>query len=228
VLRPWSGQNFANVSVSGGSDNMKYFVSLSSRTQEGYYYNSGVKYNQYDFRSNLDGNINKYISIGVDLSGRMEDRNFPTRSAGSIFRMVMRGKPNLPAYWPNGMPGPDIEYGDNPVVVSTKATGYDRDKRYVLNTNLRLNVKIPWVEGLSFTGNAAIDKSIRFNKTFQTPWYLYSWDGQTRDASGEPVLVKGKKGFDKSCFESIYGRQPGSSFERAVKLRENFRFSSFN
>jgi TonB-linked SusC/RagA family outer membrane protein len=196
VLRPWSGQNYANVSVSGGSENMKYFVSLSSRTQEGYYYNSGVKYNQYDFRSNLDGNINKYISLGVDLSGRMEDRNFPTRSAGSIFRMVMRGKPNLPAYWPNGMPGPDIEYGDNPVVVSTKATGYDRDKRYVLNTNLRLNVKVPWVEGLSFTGNAAIDKSIRFNKTFQTPWYLYSWDGQTRDANGEPVLAKGKKGFE--------------------------------
>jgi hypothetical protein len=60
----------------------------------------------------------------------MEDRNFPTRSANDIFRMVMRGKPNLPAYWPNGTPGPDIEYGNNPVVVSTKATGYDRDKNY--------------------------------------------------------------------------------------------------
>jgi len=196
VLRPWSGQNFGNLSVSGGSDNMKYFVSLSSRSQEGYYYNSGTKYNQYDFRSNLDGNINKYVSLSVDLSGRMEDRNFPSRSAGSIFRMVMRGKPNLPAYWPNGMPGPDIEYGDNPVVVSTKATGYNRDKRYVVNTNFKVNVKIPWVDGLSFTGNAAIDKNIVFNKNWQTPWYLYSWDGRTRNANNEPVLVRGKKGFD--------------------------------
>jgi len=81
-------------------------------------------------------------------------------------------------------------------VVSTKATGYDRDKRYIANTNFRLNFKVPGVEGLSFTGNAAIDKSIRFNKTFRTPWYLYSWDGATRDANGEPVLVKGKKGFE--------------------------------
>ena len=39
--------------------------------------------------------------------------------------------------------GPNIEYGDNPVVVSTKATGYDHDKRYVLNSNIKLNVKIP-------------------------------------------------------------------------------------
>ncbi len=196
VLRPWSGQNYANVSVAGGSENVKYFVSLSSRSQEGYYYNSGTKYNQYDFRSNLDANINKYIKLSVDMSGRMEDRNFPTRSAGNIFRMVMRGKPNLPAYWPNGLPGPDIEYGDNPVVVSTKATGYDHDKRYILNSNFKLNIDIPWIQGLSFTGNAAIDKAIRFDKTFQTPWYLYSWDGQTRDANGDPVLVKGKKGFD--------------------------------
>lgn len=196
VIRPWSGQNQGNVSVSGGSDNMKYFVSLTSRSQDGYYFNSGTKYNQYDFRSNLDGNITKNISIAVDLSGRMEDRNFPTRSAGSIFRSVMRGKPNMTAYWPDGTPGPDIEYGDNPVVISTKATGYDRDKRYVFNSNTKLNVKIPWVEGLSFTANAALDKNMRFNKTFQTPWYLYSWDGTTRDANGKPVLIKGKKGFE--------------------------------
>ncbi len=195
VLRPWSGQNYANVSLNGGSENMKYFVSLSSRGQEGYYYNSGVKYNQYDFRTNLDANISKNISLGVDVAGRMEDRNFPTRSAGSIFRMVMRGKPNEIAYWPNGLPGPDIEYGDNPVVVSTKATGYDHDKWYVLNTNAKLNIKIPWVPGLSFTGNAAIDKGFNFHKVWRTPWYLYTWDGVTVDASGTPVLEKSQKGF---------------------------------
>ncbi|WP_347157927.1 SusC/RagA family TonB-linked outer membrane protein [Pontibacter chitinilyticus] len=196
VIKPWSGQNQANVSVSGGSDNMRYFVALTTRSQNGFYFNSGTKYNQYDFRSNLDANITKNISLGVDLSGRMEDRNFPTRGAGGIFRMVMRGKPTLPAYWPDGTPGPDIEYGDNPVVVSTKATGYDHDKRYEVNSNFKLNVEIPWVQGLSVTGNAAIDKGFRFRKLWQTPWYLYSWDGSTMDANGNPVLIKGKKGFD--------------------------------
>jgi hypothetical protein len=70
VLKPWSGQNLGNVSISGGSENMRYFVSLSSRSQEGFYFNSGTKYNQYDFRSNLDGNINKYLSFSVDLTGQ--------------------------------------------------------------------------------------------------------------------------------------------------------------
>ncbi|WP_018616099.1 SusC/RagA family TonB-linked outer membrane protein [Segetibacter koreensis] len=195
VLRPWSGQNYANISINGGNEAVKYFVSLSKKGQEGYYKNSGTKYNQYDFRSNLDANVSKNISLSFDVAGRMEDRNFPTRSAGSIFRMVMRGKPNETAYWPNGTPGPDIEYGDNPVVVSTKATGYDHDKLYVLNSNAKLNVKIPWIEGLSFTGNAAIDKGFDFHKLWQTPWFLYSWNGVDRDASGQPVLQKSQKGF---------------------------------
>jgi len=195
VLKPWSGQNYGNVSVSGGSENLRVFAALSARSQDGYYYNSGTKYNQYDFRTNIDANITKDLTLSIDVAGRAENRNYPTRSAGDIFRMVMRGKPNETAYWPNGMPGPDIEYGDNPVVVSTKATGYNHDKLYTVNSNARLTYKIPFIKGLSLTGNAALDKGFNFDKVWQTPWFLYSWDGVTRDASGTPVLEKSQKGF---------------------------------
>ena len=193
VLKPWSGQNYGNLSLGGGSEAVKYFVSVSRRSQEGFYYNSGTKYNQYDFRTNLDAAINKNISLAVDVAFRNEDRNFPVRSAGEIFRMVFRGKPIFAGYWPNGLPGPDIEYGDNPVVVSTKATGYDHDKRYVVNSNAKLIIKIPWVAGLSLTGNAALDKGFRFRKRWRTPWYLYSFDGF--DANNQPKTTRSKKGF---------------------------------
>ncbi|PWU00425.1 MAG: SusC/RagA family TonB-linked outer membrane protein [Bacteroidetes bacterium] len=196
TLKPRSAQNNASITISGGADALRYFVSLGARTQEGDYYHSATQYNQYDFRSNLDGKISKNINVAVDVAGRMEDRNFPTRGAGSIFRMVQRGKPTLPAYWPNGLPGPDIEYGDNPVVISTDATGYDHDKYYVLNSNLKLNINIPWVKGLSVSGNAALDKGFDFRKTWSTPWYLYTWDYTTYDANGQPLLVKGKRGYD--------------------------------
>ncbi len=196
TLKKHSQQNAYNVTLSGGNEAVRYFVSLGAKTQEGNYYHSATKYNQYDFRTNLDGKISKNISLAFDVAGRMEDRSFPVRGSGSIFRMVMRGKPTLPAYWPDGTPGPDIEYGDNPVVISTDATGYDKDKFYTVNSNLRLNINIPWVKGLSISGNAAIDKGFDFRKTWQTPWFLYSWDYQTYDANNKPVLTKGKRGFD--------------------------------
>ena len=96
VLKPWSGQNYGNVSVSGGNENLRVFAALSARSQDGYYYNSGTKYNQYDFRTNLDANITKDLTLSIDMAGRAENRNYPTRSAGSIFRMVMRGNQMKP------------------------------------------------------------------------------------------------------------------------------------
>lgn len=197
TLKPWSQQHIGNVSLSGGTERINYYVSASARTQDGMYYNSGTRYNQYDFRTNLDGKISNNIKLGINVSGRMEDRNYPTRSAQDIFRMIMRGKPHMPAYWPTGEPGPDIEYGDNPVVVSTKATGYDHDKDYVLNSNFILDVNIPWIKGLSFKGNAAIDKTLGYRKIWQTPWYLYSWDGVSTNPDGDPLLVKGQKGYSE-------------------------------
>ncbi len=189
VFKPWSNQNHENVSISGGTENMKYFLSLGAKFEDGYYKHSATNYKQYDFRTNIDGKVNKYINVAFDVAGREELKNYPTRSSSSIFRMLMRGKPNMPAYWPDGTPGPDIEYGDNPAVTSTDATGYDRNKNYVLESNLRTVIVIPWVNGLSVTANASIDKTFNFHKKFETPWYLYTWDG-----GAEHKVTKGIRG----------------------------------
>jgi len=191
VFKDWSSQNQQNASISGGNENMKYFISIGAKFQDGNYKNSATNYKQYDFRTNIDGKVNKYVSLAFDVAGREELRNYPTRSASSVFRMLMRGKPNMPAYWPDGTPGPDIEYGDNPAVTTTSATGYDMDKRYILESNLRTVVIIPWVNGLSVTANASFDKNFKFHKKFETPWYLYTWDG-----NADHKLTKGKRGLE--------------------------------
>ncbi len=192
VFKPWSLQHYENVSVRGGSERLKYYLSFGNRFQDAIYYNSATYYSQQDFRSNIDGKITDNIDLSFDVAGRSENRHFPTVSRGNSFRMLMRGKPNMPAFWPNGDPGPDIEYGHNPAVTTTDATGYDDDRNYHLETNLRLNVKIPWVEGLAVQGNFSYDKHIRYRKTFETPWYLYTWNGSTSD----PQTIRGKRGLD--------------------------------
>jgi TonB-linked SusC/RagA family outer membrane protein len=224
VFKPWSMQNQVNASISGGTDNMKYFLSLGTRFQDGIYRNSATNYKQYDFRTNIDGRISNNIAVAFDVSGRQEVRDFPTRSAGSIFRMLMRGKPNMPAYWPNGDPGPDIEYGDNPAVTSTSATGYDKDKRYILESNLRTNINIPWIKGLLLTANASFDKAFQFQKRFETPWYLYTWDG-----NADHVTTKGKRGLDApQLTENAYDRQKVTvnaylTYERLFAAKHNIK-----
>ncbi len=196
-----SPQRYGNLSLSGGVEKIKYFVSIGSNYQDAIYKNSATNYSQADFRSNLDAKISDNIHLSFDLTGRQENRNYSGVGAGggegalNIFWALNRAYPYLPARWPNGEPGPDVEYGANPVVIVTDATGYDKRKTYVMESNMKLVINIPWVKGLSLTGNAAIDKTFMNRKRFQKPWDLYTWDGTTLDANNEPVVSPAKKGF---------------------------------
>lgn len=198
TLKAWSPQTKHNLQMSGGSENIKYLASLGYQNQDAYYKNSATGYDQYDLRLNLDAKINEYVNLSVGLMGREEQRRFPTKAASAIFRMQMRGKPNQPAFWPNGLPGPDIENGENPVVITTNQTGYETDKQSYFQTNGQLDIKIPWVQGLKFTGTAAIDKRVRAQKRWETPWTLYE-KGTGFEADGKtPTLVASKRGDRKS------------------------------
>ncbi|MBD3630100.1 TonB-dependent receptor [Cyclobacterium sp.] len=194
TLKTWSPQVRHNLQLNGGSENVQYMASLGYQNQDAYYKNSATGYKQYDMRINLDAKINEYVDLQLGVLARQEYRFFPTRGAGAIFRMQMRGKPHEPAFWPDGRPGPDIENGENPVVITTNATGYDRDTRNYFQTNGALNVKIPGVEGLKFQGTAAVDNLSRFQKRWETPWTLYQ-RGSGFEADGvTPVLVPSLRG----------------------------------
>ncbi|MCF2488914.1 TonB-dependent receptor [Dyadobacter sp. CY347] len=192
VIRKWSPQQRHNLQLTGGSENIKYLASLGHINQEGNYVNSATGYKQYDMRINLDTKINKYVSANLGLTLREEFRRFPNGGgAGDIFRMLMRGKPTEIAIWPDGRPGPDIENGQNPAVITTNTTGYNHDKRDYIQTNGSLEILIPGVEGLKVNAMAAIDKQIRRQKSFQKPWTLYFWDKKTYEADGTSPFLTG-------------------------------------
>lgn len=198
VIKPWSIQQYANVSLRGGSDKIKYFVSGGTNYEDGIFYHSANYYKQVDFRSNIDANVSKNIHLSVDLSGGQQDAHYPGTGIGggalNTWWALNRQYPYLPAYWPNGLPGPDVEYGQNPVLTTTNATGYQLDRTYLLQSNVKLDIKIPWIDGLSVTGNVAYDKTILNHKQWEKPWYVYTWDGSSYDANKVPVLVKGIRG----------------------------------
>jgi TonB-linked outer membrane protein, SusC/RagA family len=191
TLKNWSPQQRHNMQISGGSDAVRYLASVGYNNQDAYYKNSATGYKQYDMRLNLDARINKYVNTNLGITAREEYRFFPTVGAQPIFRMLMRGKPTEPEVWPNGLPGPDIENGQNPIVITTNQTGYDKDRRDYFQTNGRVELTIPGVEGLKLTGFAAVDKYIRRTKKWETPWYLYNWDKTSFEADGiTPKLTR--------------------------------------
>jgi TonB-linked SusC/RagA family outer membrane protein len=191
AFKVWSPQSRHNLQVSGGSETVKYLASIGYLNQDAYYKNSATNYKQYNLRFNLDAKVNKYINTSLGIMVREESRNFPTQSAGSIFRMLMRGRPTDPEIWPNGLPGPDIENGQNPIVITTNQTGYQKNPTDYVQTNGKVEITNPWISGLKLTLMGSLDKTINRSKTWETPWYLYTWDKITYEADGvTPKLTK--------------------------------------
>ena len=230
TIKPWSLQQYANVSLSGGNDRIKYFVAGGTTYQDGIFYNSATFYKQANFQSNLDARITDNIHLSADLSGREQDNHYPgANGAGSgggalnTWWALNRQYPYLPAFWPNGLPGPDVEYGQNPVITTTNATGYQLDKTYILQSNLKLDITIPWVKGLSISGSVSYDKNILNHKQFEKPWYVYTWDGLTKDANNVPVLVKGMRGVtDARLWQGMIDGS-GSTLKALINYQHSIR-----
>lgn len=184
TFKDWSQQRVHNASLEGGTDKYQYFVNFGHKYTDGLYQNSANNYKQFNLRMNVDAQINDYIKVSTQLMGREENRNYPSQGAGDLLWFTSRGRPTDQAYWPNGLPGPAQEYGRNPVVASTAATGYDRDKRYYIQTNAKVDITQPWIEGLKFSASVTYDKYIKNRKRWFQPWTLYDWDKVSYEADG--------------------------------------------
>jgi TonB-linked SusC/RagA family outer membrane protein len=188
VLKSSTLQNEQSLSVTGGSEDVKYYVSAGTIYQDGLYKDGTTKYHQYNFRSNIDANVTKRLKVGLSLSGREEDRLFPQSSAGNIFRSIYRAYPTVAAFYPNGLPTYGIE-GNNPAVQVTDIGGTNSNPTQTFNGILHGSYAIPGIDGLSLDGFFSVDKSDAFDKSFSKPYDVYQYSSGTDTYS--PVLVGG-------------------------------------
>eukprot|EP01136_Pigoraptor_vietnamica_P015036 Opistho-1_new@57709 len=120
TLKSVALQNQHSLSINGGTDNTKYYLSLGTIYQDGLYRNGVTQYKQYNFRSNVEANITDNFKVSLSLAGRQEDRQYPTSSAGNVFRSIYRAYPTVVSVYPNGLPSTGVE-NNNPVVLGTSA-----------------------------------------------------------------------------------------------------------
>ena len=177
-LRKAAPQSKHSITLRGGTDNLKYFVSLGALTQDGIYKKGVTKYSQYNVRSNIDADITDRLRFSLNISGRQEDRLSSIASSGTIFRGIYRAYPTLVAVYPNGLPSTGIELL-NPVVMPTDIGGVSKNPQYTLNTVIKLTYEIPGIKGLTVDGTLALDKSWEFSKAFSEPYSLYSYNSTT-------------------------------------------------
>ena len=101
TLRPQAVQTQHNLSINGGTDKVRYFVSAGFFSQGGQYnqthlikeFDANRKYTRYNFRSNFDFEVTKRLKASIDLSSQTENITGPNTNAVGIFENLSRANP---------------------------------------------------------------------------------------------------------------------------------------
>jgi TonB-linked SusC/RagA family outer membrane protein len=207
-----------NISVRGGTDKAKYFVSGGMLDQDGVVENTNFK--RYNVRSNLDANLNEWVSVALDLGLRQQLTTTPGISPDNTaylnpFYQAVRMLPNMPMYAPNGLP---VAYNSNAgwvnPVASVLQSGYQNGQTNVFQGNLTFKVKVPWVKGLELKLLTAYDKSSTENKGWLTP---YTVMGRSRDqVSGDYTTINTLPGITKTSLRQSYSQYNRRTFQPSI------------
>ena len=117
LYRDNAPQNRTNLSISGGNNTTRYFVSFSHLKQEGIwddfwaefdwfglkYYSTQQKLNRYNLRTNVDIDVTDYLNVSLDLGGRIDLTRRPNTSSFNLLTFGnIEVNPMEPVWNPDG------------------------------------------------------------------------------------------------------------------------------
>ncbi len=220
VYKSNSLQSRHSLTLNGGSETVKYFLSTGIASQDGLITgDETTKYKQYNFRSNIDAQVSKRLKLGLNLAGRREDRRFLQYTDNTIYNNTIRATPVIPARV-DGFPARGRE-NRNPLAIA-QGPGYINLEKNVINGTLTAAYEIPHIEGLSVDGFAAIDVFEGFQKNWQQKYTVYDPDA---DGDGEPEPVKA--GPDPSLRQD-YQRAQSITLNAKLKYERTFGLHNVN
>ncbi|SMG12305.1 SusC/RagA family TonB-linked outer membrane protein [Sphingobacterium psychroaquaticum] len=215
-----SPQTQHSLSLRGGDERIRYYVSGGLLYQKPGFRNTNLDFKTVQFRANLDAKINRDLSLLVEVGTRQENRHNSNYNMGTFFWEAFHAYPFLHDYYPNGLPGPGISWGNNLALLAAGATGYQKIKDNFLNTKVGFNLKAPWiVDGLYFSGYGAFDSQVRNEKRLNDMWDAYRYNPATkeynniRETTGEANINLSQRNDDngtdtwhfKVGYEKIFG-----------------------
>ena len=183
-----------NITVQGGNDKNRYFVSGGFLGQKGNI--DGYNYNRYNVRANIESRIAKHLVFNAGLSGVVGRRETPRFLSGgsdgdgnyevgwfSVAHQVIGMYPFLPEMWDGYYTGAiaNNQAFPNSPLAALYQSGNKKTRSFEGILNGSLTWEIPWVKGLEAKVSGSYDYLSSYNKNLDTSYYVVV---RTRDAEG--------------------------------------------
>ncbi|HAC41444.1 MAG TPA: SusC/RagA family TonB-linked outer membrane protein, partial [Rikenellaceae bacterium] len=221
-----------NINISGGSDKVRYFVSMGYMFQNGLLkqipdvtYDNNYSYNRYNYRANLDFKLTETTDMKFNISGVIGNTREPLDSdRGNIWMLTMLwAHPTASPGIVNGMPVTVVSYDALPDGL-TKWNGWEyyywsgyRNKyKTTLDMDMTITQRLDFLtQGLSVSLKGSYDTDMAITKKRQgSGGYHQTIEYQSwADNSG---LSMTDPAFDRTYLPVISGSEPTLSYSEST------------
>ena len=207
IFKESAQQSNVNVDVSGGSERLKYFVSVGYFSQDGLVrdfdsgddLNSNYRYRRFNFRSNLDFQVTKNLDMRLDITSRFMNINEPRgiNATGEIYNFSAMHPYSAPVMNPNGTNSYLYDTDSRRPTLNARLAneGYVRSRRNDNNLLYQANWKMDFLtKGLSSSVRLAystIDENARSAWRGEFPTWHYNSSNDTYTINPDNVFTKG-------------------------------------
>ena len=157
AIRNYAPQQHHNITLSGGTDKLKYFVSTGYYDEQGLWKSGDLFYKRYNFRSNLTAQLNKNLDAELLLDGIVDKKTQPggTSDPAYMIKSIWMQIPTLSVY-ANDNPlylNNAVADGTHPLAITSKEiSGYIDNENKSIQGSLAFNYKFPFLSGLKARG----------------------------------------------------------------------------
>lgn len=174
LIGPPVHQTRYSLTMRGGTERVRYFVSLGTASQGGILRGDNKsKLRQYNVRSNIDVTVTKDFEVGLDLSIREKYTQTPQGGPGGEVGSLASTSPLQEAYIGGDYRYPGEGWSHLNPAARLLSPGYRRYRADVASGTLRAKYNIPFISGLALDGFLSIVKTVDYNKQFNYVWPYY-------------------------------------------------------
>ncbi|NQX39635.1 TonB-linked outer membrane protein, SusC/RagA family [Pedobacter steynii] len=235
-----------SLSISGGSEKLTYYLGGSFFNDKAFLPNT--KYNRYNLRSNISSNITRDLTLSLNLATTYGTKN--------RFNFLTDNSDDLGGLWPkllyfdvfsipymDGKPVNPGWLGNLPEMI--KNSGYLRNNNQQIDALMKVDYRVPFVQGLSL--HASFSKNINnsFDKIYGEKQTIYNFKRTGPNSlivtneilsstkSGNPEVEYLTNQYTKSDSYQLntqinYDRTFGKHHLAATGIYEQYEYQSYN
>lgn len=223
--KDWAFSHEHNLSLSGGSDKVQFFLSGNLMEQNGLLRFSGDTYGRQTFSAKINAELAPWANITSNTKLIRELYDRAAYQTGLFYHNIARRWPTLPLTYPKDVEWDNPNYGDNNEIEQLRSGGRDKNEKDFIYQQLALVLEP--VKGWRINIEGNLRQTTNYNQWEVLPGYMMDPGGKIRfidfDGGGSDYTPGLTRVNASSSKENFYNTNIYTDYTLELESGHNFK-----